>query len=40
MTLDQTPQGSSSAPSTTDGLESSRGKVTFGLTEIKRASED
>ncbi|KAG2109199.1 Sodium/hydrogen exchanger family-domain-containing protein [Suillus cothurnatus] len=40
MTLDQTPQGSSSEPSTADALDSSRGKVTFGLTEIRRASED
>jgi hypothetical protein len=40
MALDQTPQGSSSEPSTADALDSSRGKVTFGLTEIRRASED
>lgn len=39
MTLDQAPQGSSSEPSTTDDSES-RGKVTFGLTHIRRASED
>lgn len=38
-TLDQAPQGSSSEPSTTDDSES-RGKVTFGLTHIRRASED
>ncbi|KAG2123796.1 Sodium/hydrogen exchanger family-domain-containing protein [Suillus clintonianus] len=38
-TLDQTPQGSSSEPSTTDDSES-RGKVTFGLTHVRRGSED
>lgn len=38
MTFDQAPQGSSSEPSTTDDSES-RGKVTFGLTHIRRASE-
>ncbi|KAG1818647.1 Sodium/hydrogen exchanger family-domain-containing protein [Suillus subaureus] len=39
MTLEQAPQGSSSEPSTTDGLES-RGKVTFGFTQARRPSED
>lgn len=39
MALDQTAQGTSSEPSVTDDSES-RGKVSFGLTHIRRASED